>query len=109
MSEVLVNQIIGSLNAVADGKPYLLYKFPEHKHKIKGLTLDQKQEWYGYQFELNPHNAIVMGTQKEFKDFWKWQVLIPIKIIRTYYRIKNFQLFKRYKHITEMKPKNKQI
>ncbi len=89
------------------GKPFLIYEFPAQRDKIKALTLEQKMEWYSYQFQKLPGVYPVELTTEEFKKFWKWQVLIPIKIKRFYFRLKNGELFKRYPNITEMKKKVK--
>ncbi len=79
-------------------------KFPENKKQISKLNYDQKMEWYATR---QPKDVVFLGNDPEFQRFWKWHVVIPVKIRRMYYRIKNLEIFKHYKHISEMKPKMK--
>lgn len=88
-------------------KTFLLFLFPEDKAKIAKLSMDDKMEWYGYQFQRHPGQYPVELTSDEFTSFWKWRVLVPTKLKRFYYRVKNGEIFKRYPHITEMKKKLK--
>lgn len=85
------------------------WKFPDDKSKIRRLSVDDKMTWYGYRIqkaaELN--QIAIELTTPEFQRFWKWNVLIPLKIKRAIYRFKTGQMFKRYQHITEMRPKVK--
>lgn len=90
----------------AKDKTFLLYRFPEQKEKIARLSLDEKLEWYAHQF-TNPLDGVVLLSSKEFEKFWKWRVLMPMKIKRFFYRVKNREIFKRYPHISEMKKKVK--
>lgn len=85
-------------------KPWLLYSFPERKKELSKLNYDQKMEWYATR---DRESMIFLGNSKEFQRFWKWHVLIPMKLKRLYYRIKNGEVFKHYAHITEMKAKVK--
>lgn len=95
------------LIADAEGKPrpYLLFQFPEDKRKIARLTFDQKMEWYAHQIQIagKAGQAAVHFTSREFQRFWKWRVLIPLRVKRFFFRLKNGELFKRHPHITEMK------
>ncbi len=84
--------------------PHISYRFPEDKKDIARLSYDEKMEWYATR---DAKDMVFLGNDPEFKRFWKWRVLIPVRIGRMYYRIKNFEVFKRYKHITEMKAKVK--
>lgn len=88
-------------------KSYLLYEFPASKRRIAELTYGQKLEWYAYQFQKDARVAAINLSTPEFARFWKWQVLVPMKIKRFFYRIKNGEIFKKYQHITEMKKKVK--
>lgn len=88
-------------------KSFLHYMFPDQKAKISQLTLDEKLEWYAHQFQKNPGVYPVELTTREFARFWKWRVLIPMKLKRFFYRVKNGEIFKRYPHITEIKKKVK--
>jgi hypothetical protein len=83
---------------------HLSFKFPEHKKQIARLTYDQKMEWYS---SRKPEEMIWLGNDPAFKRFWKWHVVIPVRFRRWLYRIKNFEVFKKYEHITEMKNKVK--
>jgi len=88
-------------------KSFLLYQFPDDKRRISALSYDDKLEWYQHQFERQPGVYPVELTGPEFTRFWKWRMVIPMKLKRLYYRIKNGEIFKRYPHITEMKKKVK--
>lgn len=89
--------------AMAEDKSWLLIPFPHGKRKLAQLSSDQKMEWYAYQFQQDPQRASIVLSTPEFQRFWKWRVLIPMKLKRFYYRLKNGELFKRYEHITDMK------
>lgn len=82
-------------------------QFPQNKKEIARLSHGSKMEWYAAQFQKDPQAATVMLSSKEFESFWKWRVVIPMRIKRMYFRIKNFEVFKRYPHISEMKKKVK--
>ncbi len=86
-------------------KPYLLYTFPDDKKKISKLSHENKLEWYQHQFEKKPGVYPVELVGKEFEQFWKWRMVVPMKIRRFFYRLKNGELFKKYPHITEIKKK----
>lgn len=92
---------------VIDTQPYLDYGFPEKKKQLAKLSLDQKLEWYAHQFQKSPHDAPIMFNDPAFKSFWKWNVLLPMKLKRLYYRIKNGEIFKHYSSITEIRAKRK--
>jgi hypothetical protein len=81
-------------------------KFPRDKDKIAKLSHDEKIAWYAYQFFLHPGGLPYELTTPEFASFWKWRVLIPMKIKRFAYKVKNWQ-FKKHKHITQMSSKDK--
>jgi hypothetical protein len=87
--------------------PHFRFEFPADKTKIRQLSYGQKMEWYQYQFQKDPQRATVVLSSQEFAQFWKWHVLIPMKLKRFYYRLKNFEAFKKYPHISEMKKKIK--
>lgn len=82
-------------------------EFPKDKKKIAALSHDTKMRWYAGQFQKDPQAATIMLSTKEFESFWKWRVMIPLRIKRMYFRIKNFEVFKKYPHISEMKKKVK--
>ncbi len=105
MSEAL-SLMADSLPKVED-KSFLLFSFPEQRRLIGHLSLEEKMEWYTYQFQRYAGGYPVELTSEEFKRFWKWRVVMPIRIKRLFYRIKNRQIFKHYEHITEMKKKAK--
>lgn len=87
-------------------KAYLLYQFPRDKSLISKLSLDHKIEWYGHQFQaMDPRQVAIIFSSKEFASFWKWRYLMPIKLKRFFYRVNNFEIFKKYPHISEMRPK----
>lgn len=88
-------------------KTFLMYQFPEDKRRIGKLSYENKLEWYQYQFERRPGVYPVELTSKEFMSFWKWKMVIPMKIKRLFYRIKNREIFKKYAHITEIRKKVK--
>jgi hypothetical protein len=93
------------LKEVKAHSSYLLFIFPQDRKAISKLTLDQKMEWY---LTREPRTMVFLGNDQDFKRFWKWTVLVPMKLKRLYYRIKNGEIFKKYEHITEMKKKAKQ-
>lgn len=108
MSQELDNAIPWvDAEAATKAKTYLLLTFPAQKAQIARLSHEEKMEWYAHQFELRPYDAAVMGTTPEFQKFWKWRVLMPIKCLRFWHRLKNFQMFKRYEHISDMRKKAK--
>jgi hypothetical protein len=80
------------------------YRFPEDKKKIAKLSLEQKMEWYAHHIQVNARTGSVpLGLiSKEFMSFWKWRVLIPLKIMRFAYKVKNWQ-FKKHSHISEIR------
>jgi hypothetical protein len=83
-------------------KTWLLYQFPERRKEIAGLTYDQKMEWYQTR---NAQEMVFLGNDASFQRFWYWNVVLPVKIKRLYYRIKNGEIFKHYKHISDTKKK----
>ena len=92
---------------IIPAKPWLLYEFPARKKAIAALSADQKMEWYAYQWASNPQEATIRLSSAEFERFWRWRVLIPMKLKRLFFRVKNGEIFKKYDHITEMKKKVK--
>lgn len=88
-------------------KSYLMLRFPENRRQLGRLSLEEKMEWYAYQFELDQRAATIALSTKEFASFWKWRVLMPMKVKRFLYRVKNGEIFKHYKHISEMKAARK--
>lgn len=78
-------------------------KFPENQKEIGRLSYDQKMEWYA---SRDPKELIFLGNDEDFQRFWYWKVLLPVRLGRMYYKIKNFQ-FRKHQHITEMKAKTK--
>lgn len=78
------------------------HKFPEDKKAIAKLSLEDKMVWYLMQ---DPREMVFLGNSPEFQVFWRWHVVIPMKIKRFYYRVKNFEIFKHYSHISELRPK----
>lgn len=86
-------------------KLHLMWTFPEDKKRLAKLSMEQKMEWYAFQFELNQQQATISLSTPEFVSFWKWQVMVPMKLKRFFYRVKSGQIFKRYQHITDMKKK----
>ncbi len=81
-------------------KSFLLYGFPKDKKKISKLSLDDKLEWYASQ---NPQDMVFLGNNPDFQTYWKLHALFPMKLKRFYYRVKNGEIFKHYKHITDTK------
>ena len=79
--------------------------FPQNKEKIASLSLDEKMEWYAYLIQSAAQaGSIPMElTTPEFKRFCKWKVLIPLKIKRFFYRVKNGEAFRKYPNIIEIK------
>ncbi len=102
-----IERLIGSIQKI-DYKDFLPLlnelKFPEDKKRIAALSHDEKMEWYATR---DAQEMVWLGNDPEFKRFWKWNVMMPMKIKRLFYRIKNGEIFKRYHHITEMKEKVK--
>lgn len=81
-------------------KTFLLYRFPERKKDIARLSYDQKMEWYSTR---DPKEMVILGNDPEFQSFWKWRVVVPVKLKRLFYRLKNFEVFRHYDHISEIK------
>lgn len=79
-------------------------QFPRDRSIIARLSYDQKMEWYATR---DPRDLAFLGNDKEFERFWKWRVVVPLKLKRFFYRVKSGQVFKHYAHITEMKEKVK--
>lgn len=94
----------------SDDKPFYSYGFPYDKNKIAKLSIEEKLEWYSHQIQVAAQfgSIAVALTSTEFMRFWKWRVLIPLKLKRFYYRVKNLEVFKKYPHISQMRPKVKQ-
>ncbi len=84
-------------------RTFLLYCFPEQKNKIAHLSHAEKMEWYSYQFIKMPGHYPIELTTNEFTRFWKWKVLMPMKLKRLFFRIKNGEIFKHYPHISKIK------
>ena len=99
---IFKDYIIHQSASVLDAKMYLDYRFPEHKKQIAKLSHDEKMEWYATR---NYQEMVFLGNSPGFLAFWKWHVVILIKIKRFYYRIKNLEIFKHYPHISEIRPK----
>lgn len=93
------------IEAMHKPKSYLMLIFPEDKRQLSRLSLDEKMEWYAYQFEKDQRGATINLSTPEFESFWKWRVLIPTKVKRFFYRVKNGEVFKHYSHISDMKKK----
>lgn len=83
---------------------FLLYTFPNQKKQIAKLSYDEKMEWYQ---SRDSQEMVWLGNSHEFQRFWHWHVVLPVKLRRLYYRIKNGEIFKHYQPITEMKKKIK--
>lgn len=85
--------------------PVATLEFPKDAPKIKRLSLDKKLEWYACRIQTAnvTGNIPIELTTDQFQRFWKWRVLVPLKVKRFLYRLKNGQIFKHYPHITEMK------
>lgn len=83
------------------------FQFPRDKKNIARMSYNQKMAWYAYQFEKDPRAASIELSTLEFMQFWKWKVLIPMKIKRFFYRVKNGEVFRKYPHISVMKDKMK--
>lgn len=104
VTEVGEFEVVKIMPEITEERAFLLFDFPKDEKKIGKLNLEQTMEWYHYQFERNPGKFPTELTTEEFASFFKWNVLLPMKIKRVYFRIKNLEIFKRYKHITEIKP-----
>lgn len=83
-------------------KTFLLYDFPAAKAKIAKLSLEEKNEWYHHQFAKNPAVYPVELTSKEFERFWRWRFYLPTRMVRLFYKVKNFQ-FKRHPGIDKIR------
>lgn len=68
--------------------------------ELRPLSFNAKLDWYG---KRNSQELIFLGNNPYFQRYWKLHVLLPMRIKRFFYRLKNGQLFKRYAHISEMK------
>ncbi len=84
---------------------HVAFRFPADRKKIGKLSQNEKAEWYAHQF-AQPVYPVELTT-KDFARFWRWNYYLPVRIRRAFYRIKNFEIFKRYEHITVMKDKAK--
>lgn len=77
---------------------HLLFTYPKDVEQIKKLSLDKKLDWYAYQFQCrDPRLTALIFQSPEFTKFWKWRVLMPLKIKRFAFKVKNLELFKSYK------------
>lgn len=90
-----------------DPPPHCVLRFPDDKDRIAQLTQDQKAEWYSHQFRRDPGIYPTELTSREFIRFWRWRYYFPIRMRRFWYRLKTFQVFKHYEHISVMKDKVK--
>lgn len=78
--------------------------FAPYLKELKALNFSAKIEWYS---KRNSQEVVYLGNNPYFQSYWKWHVLIPMKMKRLFYRIKNGQIFKRYEHISDIKKKVK--
>lgn len=60
-------------------------KWPDHKEFIAGLNLDLKMQWYALQ---DARDMVYLGDTQEFKAFWYWHYLFPLRMKRLMYRFK---------------------
>ena len=78
--------------------------FLPYLNELRSLGFSQKLEWYA---KRNSQEIVYLGNNLYFQRYWKWHVLVPMRIKRFYYQVKNFKFFKHYPHISEMKEKIK--
>jgi len=60
-------------------------KWPQDKSFISRLNLEEKQYWFAVQ---DARTMIFLADTEEFKQYWFWHYLIPLKIKRFLYRFK---------------------
>lgn len=94
-----------SVGPIRKNEPFLEFDFLFDRDRIAKLSMDKKQEWYAHQIQEASKNGMVpiQFTSSEFTRWWYWHYVLPLKIKRWFYRLKSGQLFKRYKHISEIK------
>jgi len=60
--------------------------FPRDRATLSKLRLDELICWYACQ---DPRSLIYLAQTKEFKQFWYWHYLLPLRIKRFVYRMKH--------------------
>jgi len=65
---------------------YTFLKWPEDKATLRLLSLDEKVFWFASQ---DPRSIIYLAQTPDFKRFWYWNYLFPLKLKRFVYRIKH--------------------
>ena len=61
-------------------------RFPEDRAEIAGLSLADKQWWYGTQ---DPQRAIDLGQDADFLRFWFWRYIVKTRVKRLWLFIWN--------------------
>lgn len=59
--------------------------WPDDRRAIARLDLDAKQEWWALQ---DARAMIFLGDTEEFRQFWFWHYLVPLRAKRLLYRMK---------------------
>jgi hypothetical protein len=61
------------------------YRWPDDKKRIARLDLDSKQQWWAAQ---DARSMIFLAETEEFKRFWFFHYLVPLRAKRLLYRLK---------------------
>lgn len=76
---------------LTDLKTVQVLRYPEDKAFLATLSLEEKICWYSGQ---EPRYMIYLGNDPTFKRFWFWSYILPLRIKRFMYKIKNVLRFK---------------
>lgn len=68
-----------------------LLNWPQDASVIASLSLEDKIYWYSSQ---DARNMIFLAQKKEFLRFWYFHYLLPLRIKRYLYKLKNVFKFK---------------
>lgn len=60
-------------------------RWPDDKKAIARLDLDAKQQWWAMQ---DARAMIFLSETEEFKRFWFFHYLVPLRLKRLVYRLK---------------------
>jgi hypothetical protein len=69
-----------------DLKHVQLLKWPEDSSTIAQLSLEEKIMWYSGQ---EPRHMVYLGNSPAFKRWWHWHYMMPLKLKRFAYKLKN--------------------
>jgi hypothetical protein len=62
-------------------------KWPENRLQLALLSIQNLEAWYAAQ---DPKQMIFIGNTPEFKRFWHWSYVLPVRFYRKLLKIKHF-------------------